>query len=86
MMNKVSVRRTKLELQLSGKDKYSWLAVRRKIPISGVSYSHSHFLRFLFDVVSEHEESNRHVMDWKILGRSRNGNISDLKDQTRLLF
>ena len=67
MMNKVSVRRAKLELQLSGKDKYSWLAVRRKIPIRVISwvvpYSHSQILRFLFDVVSEHEESNRRVMD-----------------------
>ena len=50
-----------------------------------ISYGHRQLLLFLFDQVTEHQESIRRVMDLEIRGENGNGFISNLQEQSRLL-
>ncbi|XP_078309434.1 uncharacterized protein LOC144617865 [Crassostrea virginica] len=50
-----------------------------------ISYGHRQLLRFLFDQVTEHQESIRRVIDLEIRGKNGNGFISNLQEQCRLL-
>ena len=50
-----------------------------------ITYGHYQLLQFLFDLLTEHKESLCRVMDSEITEESRNRDISDLQEQTRLL-
>ncbi|XP_078341385.1 uncharacterized protein LOC111106749 [Crassostrea virginica] len=50
-----------------------------------ISYGHRQLLRFLFDHVTEHQESIRRVMDFEIPRENENGFIRNLQEQRLLL-
>nr|XP_022299075.1 uncharacterized protein LOC111107927 isoform X2 [Crassostrea virginica] len=50
-----------------------------------IAYGHCQLLQFLFDLVTEHKESIRRVMDLEMPGEIGNSYISNIREQTRLL-